>query len=253
MKKFSQLIPEQEDVAVMQPHEEVINVEREVPELIDPQIEEPAPEEEYPPETEMLEEPGEIPEYMLEDPRWVGYPDKKLQEEIYRTAAFGLIGIGNESILDVGCGRGDFGHYLKSTINPDIEYIGIDANPHMINAGRQKYPDLSLSTRQFDINDEDNGATYDWVTHITDLTVDYGFIGQTNQYDYLDAIIRKSLSKAKIGTVFILLNDSNRTDEYLHWNIGSVAQMLLFMGVRFAIDNTDFPNMYKLIIFKNPF
>lgn len=247
MKKFSDLQPQNEDVAVMQ-QDEVVDVKKEeVDTGPDGSVDTPS-------EDTTVQEPVEIPQYMLNDPQWVGYPDKAMQEAVYQNAAFGALGSDVVSVLDVGCGRGDFGDYIKNAINPEIEYFGIDANQHMINAGKKKYPDLRLDNQIFDIKQfQTEGRKYDWIFHVTNLTVDYGFMGDANQYDYLDALVRKSINESNIGSVYILLNDGQRTDNYLHWNIGSVSQMLLFMGVRFAIDNTDFQNMFKLIIFNNPF
>jgi SAM-dependent methyltransferase len=45
----------------------------------------------------------------------------------------------NSSILDFGCGFGDFYGYLKKN-NLNIDYLGVDINENLINLGMQKYP-----------------------------------------------------------------------------------------------------------------
>ncbi len=61
------------------------------------------------------------------------------------------------SVLDVGCGFGDFGAWL-SEYKPAIRYTGIDINPALIEEGRKRYSlDLcvtdigSLSDRSYDL------------------------------------------------------------------------------------------------------
>ena len=61
------------------------------------------------------------------------------------------------SVLDVGCGFGDFGAWL-SEYKPAIRYTGIDINPALIGEGRKRYSlDLcvtdiaSLSDRSYDL------------------------------------------------------------------------------------------------------
>ena len=44
-----------------------------------------------------------------------------------------------KSVLDVGCGLGDFYHYLKS-LKKDAQYTGIDACEQMIQTAKDAYP-----------------------------------------------------------------------------------------------------------------
>ncbi|KKU75665.1 MAG: hypothetical protein UY00_C0036G0015 [Candidatus Wolfebacteria bacterium GW2011_GWA1_47_6] len=63
-------------------------------------------------------------------PRAVGWSDTKSQET--RFAAMCKVGdLDNRSVLDVGCGLGDFYIYLKDRYQ-GVEYTGIDINPRYI-------------------------------------------------------------------------------------------------------------------------
>jgi SAM-dependent methyltransferase len=206
-----------------------------------------------------------FPEYMLEDSEFVGYPDKDTQEIIYRAAAFGVLPTeGPVNVLDVGCGRGDFGDYLLKTVNPKINYFGIDSAKLNIEVGTKKYSDvlknsdlnMNLDIQTFDTEIyPENMKSYDWIFHITNLTLDYGYweqgIKSSQKYVYLEKIIDKTISMSRIGSVFMLLNDYNMTETYIHYNIGSVSDILLERGMKFAIDNSDLNNIFKLIIFNN--
>jgi len=254
MKKFSDLIDAEDSVAVMQerPSEVKVNAPVEPDEKREVEI---------PPEQKTMLT-STMPDHLLNDPQSVGYPDQQTQEDIYRNAVFGILAGGPETVLDVGCGRGDFGHYIRSTISSDIIYQGIDTNDIMIEAGRQRYADMlstsdgkfNLETKLFDVEDlTETQNKYDWIFHVTNMTVNYGYIVPFDQYEYLERVIDKSIRESNKGSVFVLLNDHNSTDTYLHYNIGAIANMLHERGVKFAIDNSDFPNMFKLIIFNNPF
>lgn len=44
------------------------------------------------------------------------------------------------SLLDVGCGLGDYAHYLQNEKYTNIDYTGIDILPEMVLHARKKYP-----------------------------------------------------------------------------------------------------------------
>lgn len=213
--------------------------------------EEVIPPESLPVNTENNKE--KFPSYMFNDPEWVGYPSVDMQEDIYRSAAYGLYMTPETTVLDVGCGRGDFGDYIKSVINPDVKYKGIDLNPIMIDVGKQKYPKLNLANETFNISEESD-EYHDWIFHINNLIIDYG-LSDLEYNTYVKSIIDKSLKMCNIGTVLFLLNSKNHSEEgiFLYSDMNIIIKKLFDSNLRFAIDNTDFENLYKIIIFKQPF
>ena len=48
-----------------------------------------------------------------------------------------------QSLLEIGCSRGYYGHVLKSQC-PDIKYTGVDYSESFINFGKLKFPDFDL-------------------------------------------------------------------------------------------------------------
>ena len=52
----------------------------------------------------------------------------------------------SERLLDFGCGFGDLYGYCASHF-PDVRYEGVDLNPALVAAGRERYPDARLSAR----------------------------------------------------------------------------------------------------------
>lgn len=203
-----------------------------------------------------LEPSFEFPPYMIEDPTFVGYPNLDLQNRIYYSSIFGAVSPNTKSILDVGCGRGDFGNFVKN-IYPDISYTGIDLNQLMIDAGKFKYSNQLNDSFKLVVDNFDAGTQYDdkfdWVFHITNLTVDYANFNGRDRYEYLQSIIMNSLNICNEGVVFMLLNESNELDAHITHSFDAVARILYRLGYKFAFDNTDFSNVYKLIIFNNKF
>lgn len=51
--------------------------------------------------------------------------------------------LSNKSVLEVGCGYGAFGNYLKTNY-PSINYTGVDISELMIEAGQELYSNLNL-------------------------------------------------------------------------------------------------------------
>jgi len=67
----------------------------------------------------------------------------------------------NKSVLDVGCGFGDFYTFLKEhNIFPE-KYIGIDINPEMIATARLRLPEVTFLVR--DILDDEINEKFDYV------------------------------------------------------------------------------------------
>lgn len=77
--------------------------------------------------------------------RWT--PDGQLRK--YKT----LLGIASDfsgkTILDFGCGKGDFYGYVKEK-GLSVHYCGIDINKHLIKLARRKYPEAEFIATDID-------------------------------------------------------------------------------------------------------
>ena len=72
------------------------------------------------------------------DPRSVGWKNRYNQRIRFHTFC-NEFNFSKKSVLDVGCGVGDFYHYLKS-LKKDVQYTGIDACEEMIQTAKETYP-----------------------------------------------------------------------------------------------------------------
>jgi SAM-dependent methyltransferase len=68
--------------------------------------------------------------------------------------------LNNSTILDYGCGTGDFYRFLKRR-GITVKYTGVDINENFINLARQKYPECTFSV----LNDAENAfqGFYDYI------------------------------------------------------------------------------------------
>ena len=64
------------------------------------------------------------------------------------------------SVLEVGCGFGDLGAYLRARYE-GLSYRGIDLSPRMVEEGRRVHPGLELEV--CDVLDVPDGERFDYV------------------------------------------------------------------------------------------
>lgn len=182
-----------------------------------------------------------IPDRLFTDTLILGYLDEVTQNQYYNWAIQGL-DISNSSILDSGCGRGDFFKIVLT--NENINYVGIDTNPLLIDVGKKKYTDINLYQQDWmDIVDD-----FDWIFNILNLTYP-----NDNPLEYLKLTISKLLQHSKKGLILILLV-SNNDDENLTnqtYKISDVINTLEELNiVNFGIDFTLNADTFKVVIFQ---
>ena len=88
----------------------------------------------------------------------------------------------NSSVLDFGCGFGDFYSYLKKN-NSNFNYTGIDINPLLIEEGLKVYGDIDL--RVINIFKEKFTEKFDYIICSGTFNFNLG-----NNYEYLSSFLR---------------------------------------------------------------
>jgi ubiquinone/menaquinone biosynthesis C-methylase UbiE len=63
------------------------------------------------------------------------------------------------SVLDVGCGLGDYYRYLR-TLGLDVEYTGVDINSALVEECKKRYPDANFYLANIE---RDNLGKFDFV------------------------------------------------------------------------------------------
>lgn len=192
-------------------------------------------------------EPMNIPDYMLNDPEIVGYPDVEMQDDIYRWVANDIRF--NATVKDFGCGRGDFGDVYLKTLwpNSDDKYIGIDKNPFLIEAGVKKWRSkYELSLKHSDWFDEFT---------MTDYTVCIGSLNEIESKDLGDLLwktLLHALKTTKERVIFVL--NTEPEDGYNHFSLDMIIYTLSgFPNNPFKIDCSRYKGICKLTVFCNEF
>lgn len=131
------------------------------------------------------------------------------------------IPIKSASVLDVGCGTGDFYEYLKHRGSKD--YVGLDIYGMSVEYARMKYP-------------EGQFITGDFLEYTFSQTFDYVFCSgalaavlSTNNYQMMGAFIAKMWPLAKIGVAFNFLTRETATErdrELFLYDLESVLELV---------------------------
>lgn len=105
-----------------------------------------------------------------------------------------------DSVLDVGCGYGDFYDYLNRQ-GVDVKYTGFDINPDFIDIAQGKYPGQQFELK--DIINEDY-EKYDWI--ISSSCFNLKLQAQDN-YEFIEQILTSAYAHANKGVALDLFTD----------------------------------------------
>lgn len=156
-------------------------------------------------------------------PNALFWSDKAVQELRFQILAG--IGIENDnSLLDVGCGFGDFAYYLEKHQGIKVLYTGIDISNDLLAEGRKQYPNLELLEAdlfEFISENETNVKYYDYVIQSGMLNRKFmGNNGAESAKDYSFAVIQKMFETCKKGIAFNLL-DARHEWTAARWDLQS--------------------------------
>ena len=193
--------------------------------------------------------------YLREDPMVVGYKSLEEQEIVYDFVASNFDAT-QESILDVGCGRGDFLTHIQTLYQTDIKYTGVDMNKVLIGIAKEMNPDASFTASNL-FNLDGNYAA-DWVINIGGLSIMYEPAGPNfNQMEGLANTVSKMMELADTGIVVTLLS-ANVPDvfdeqylvfdpiEVLDWALNEYGQL----GGNVRLDHSVADSLFTLTIYK---
>jgi SAM-dependent methyltransferase len=78
--------------------------------------------------------------------------------------------LNGSSVLDYGCGTGDFYRFLKRR-GITVRYTGVDINKNFIDLAREKYPECSFKVTNTDDDDLDGFFDYIFICGVFNLNV----------------------------------------------------------------------------------
>lgn len=149
----------------------------------------------------------------------------------------------NSSVLDVGCGQGDFYNYIK---NNKIQYYGIDISELMIKKAKQTNPNIKFFQKDFL---EENFENFDYVI------ASGAFSFKTkNQYEYIENCIKKcykTCNRACALTVTSELADIKYDEPLFYYSPTKILEIALKFTPYVIINTSSLPNELVLFMYKN--
>ncbi len=161
-----------------------------------------------------------------------------------RFKIFSEIGqLGNSSILDVGCGFGHFGKYLKSKRN-NTKYYGVDINPDFIKIAKKKNLKLHFEVR--DIEKKKFKKKIDWVFAI-------GTTNKAGSYDYIEKLLNEmfKISNKGIAMDFMSTYVDFKRKESFHASPEKIFKIAKSISKRVVIRHDYLPFEFCVYIYKN--
>jgi len=146
-------------------------------------------------------------------PNALYWSSREIQEVRFKVLAD--IGIENgDSVLDVGCGFGDFKRWFEEE-RGRIEFTGIDISPDLIRVAKEQHPNatiLSGELHDFDLDE----ASFDWVIlsgAMNEQLFDDGAYAR-KQITLMYALSRKGLAFNMLDARHLKAHDLQSVDPY---------------------------------------
>ena len=186
--------------------------------------------------------------YLEDSAAIVGYATRQEQYNAYGEAVV-VIPQGS-SVLDFGCGRGDFYSWHQITYNkPEFDYLGVDANQVLIDTGNKIYDNINLKC--LDWNNLKEEDTKDWCINIRSNNLRYDTSVETSDIDYLKSTISKMYEMCNQGLIISLASDKFDIPNRLSYNAGDILKWALGEYDNVVIDHTTDTDQFLLVIYKN--
>jgi SAM-dependent methyltransferase len=155
-------------------------------------------------------------ERLFNDPLVVGWLSEAEQKLLFMLIAFYFRP--GESILDIGCGRADLYGFLQNRDSiENINYVGLDYNPNIIEIAKKKYPGVVAIPG--DALNLERIEEYDWVVASGAINLK----DSDDMFSYSKKLIDVMYHKCKKGVPFNVLNsipdsasDSDKNALYIH-------------------------------------
>jgi len=204
-------------------------------------------------ELEQMNDPaGSDPDYLEYSAEAVGYQDRESQWNIYRTVTSYLLPDedGELSIIDFGCGRGDFERFYETEFpGQDIDYVGIDMNQQLINAGKKAYND-EVDIRCMDWLNVPSDLKEDWAININSNNLRYDGDTTKNDEEYLHATIESMYKHANKGVVIMMATGQN-PDGLINYKPSPLLEWAIKKYRIVTLDHSIGEDLFTLIIYKN--
>ena len=193
--------------------------------------------------------PTENPDYLEYAAEAVGYANRTEQWATYRTISNYFAE--EDSVLDFGCGRGDFERFFKTEFRTDLDYIGIEMNQQLVEASKRAYND-EVDIRCMDWFDLPADVECDWSINIGSNNLRYDADTKRGDTQYMQDTVKTMMKHCKKGSIILLASDVAETEDGLtNWNPGDVLNWAQKEFGNVALDHSISNDVFILLIYKN--
>lgn len=175
----------------------------------------------------------------------VGWFDRETQEKRFLVLSLMTDWTGC-TLLDVGCGTGDFYRYLRKQCI-DVEYTGIDCSAVMVKQAKQLNPGGMFSEQDF--FDDSFSARYDFIvaSGVFNYRVD-------DQVNFLFAGIKKMFDLCHQGITFNILSNCTPLDQqfktFFYYDPVEVLRFCLTLTPYVELKQNYLPNDFTVSLLK---
>jgi SAM-dependent methyltransferase len=156
----------------------------------------------------------------------------------------------NSSILDIGCGFGDFVKYLKFEGIKSFNYTGIDLVKEFIDKAKNEHQDQNIELCVGDFLSLPFSKKFDFC--IASGTFNLRMDG-IDGYKYIESNLTKMLETCRIGIAVNFITD--KVDYKHDHNFNSSPEKILSIAYnlskRIVLRNDTFPFEFSIIIYKD--
>ncbi len=152
----------------------------------------------------------------------------------------------NKSVLDLGCGVGDFWDHLQAR-RISCHYLGIDISPQMVNRCRERFPEANFEVQN--ILQWQPDRKFDYVTafaiHNTKVK---------KSQELLESITRRQFELCNLAAHISILTDrySGFAPHIQAWHAEEVLTLALKITPYVVLHHDYLPNDFSLTLYRQP-
>ena len=184
---------------------------------------------------------SQFPDYLINDPQIVGYPDLDMQRQIYEWVGNKLYetDLHNPTIKDFGAGRGDF---WKAFYRSNDIYYGYEILPNLVECGKYKYKDAI----DFHLYCKDFMTEPLMVSNFTVCIGTLNSIPTSNPWQLFEDTLRRAMETTTDKIIFVL-NDNNEHG-FNSFPISQLQRHLPMGNLPLEINMELFEDIYMLTL-----
>jgi SAM-dependent methyltransferase len=150
------------------------------------------------------------------------------------------------SVLDVGCGVGDFWTHLLD-VAPDIRYTGLDLSPAMVERCRERFPDTRFEA--VNLLEWQTDERWDYVTAIAIHNV-----VMENGWEILEAMTRRQFDLCNVATHLSLLTTQfeGYAPHIQPWDPARLLALAFSLTPYVSLRHDYLPHDFSITLYREP-